>query len=147
MARSACRALKLATDAALRRACKAMRMSACVPFHSVCTMTLKRSASMRAHLAAVRQLPLFASFEYGVTMQTTGLASEPIGRLYEGGDLAAALREARARTLALYGHLDLESVRFPLLPIVNPALWELSHIAWFQEYWCSRYSPAERAAV
>ena len=80
-------------------------------------------------------------------MQTTGLASEPIGRLYEGGELAAALRDARARTLALYGHLDLESVRFPLLPIVNPALWELSHIAWFQEYWCSRYSPEEGAAV
>jgi len=95
----------------------------------------------------VRQLPLFAFFQYGVTMHTTGLASEPIGRLYEGGELAAALRDARARTLAIYGHLDLESVRFPLLPIVNPALWELSHIAWFQEYWCSRYSPEKGAAV
>ena len=80
-------------------------------------------------------------------MHTTGLASEPIGRLYEGGELAAALRDARARTLAIYGRLDLESVRFPLLPIVNPALWELSHIAWFQEYWCSRYSPEKGAAV
>ena len=95
----------------------------------------------------MRQLPLFAFFEYGVTMQTTGLAGEPIGRLYEVDELAAALRDARQRTLALYGHLDLESQRFPLLPIVNPALWELSHIAWFQEYWCLRYTPAKRAAT
>jgi iron(II)-dependent oxidoreductase len=110
-------------------------------------MTLQRLPSMRAHRAAVRQLPLFAFFEYGVTMQTTGLASEPIGRLYEAQDLAAALHDARQRTLALYGHLDLESQRFPLIPLVNPALWELSHIAWFQEYWCLRYSPAKRAPV
>ena len=80
-------------------------------------------------------------------MQTTGLASEPIGRLYEAEELAAALRDARQRTLALYGHLDLESRRFPVLPIVNPALWELSHIAWFQEHWCLRYSPEKRAAT
>jgi iron(II)-dependent oxidoreductase len=102
---------------------------------------------MRAHLAAVRQLPLFAFFAYGVTMHTTGLASEPIGRLYEADELAAALRDARARTLALYGHLDLETLRFPRIPIVNPALWELSHIAWFQEHWCLRYSPEKGAAV
>jgi iron(II)-dependent oxidoreductase len=61
--------------------------------------------------------------------------------------MAAALLDARARTLALYGHLDLERVRFPCIPIVNPALWELSHIAWFQEHWCLRYSPAKGAAV
>jgi gamma-glutamyl hercynylcysteine S-oxide synthase len=73
-------------------------------------------------------------------MHTTGLA-ETIGRLYEGDRLARALRDARARTLALYGHLDLASLRVPQLPIVNPPVWELSHIAWFQERWCLRYSP------
>src|SRR5689334_10046920 len=113
MGRSGCLAWKFAMDEALRRACSARRRSASLPSHSVCTMTLQRSPSMRAHLAAVRQLPLFAFFEYGVTMQTTGLASEPIGRLYEADELAAALRDARQRTLALYGHLDLESVQFP----------------------------------
>src|ERR1044072_6469289 len=101
MGRSGCRAWKFATEAALRRACSAMSTSASLPLHSVCTMTLQRSPSMRAHLAAVRQLPLFAFFQYGVTMHITGLASEPIWRLYEGGELAAALRDARARTLAL----------------------------------------------
>jgi iron(II)-dependent oxidoreductase len=27
----------------------------------------------------------------------------------------------------------------PKLAIVNPPLWEIAHVAWFQEYWCLRY--------
>ncbi|MGZ5042180.1 MAG: selenoneine synthase SenA [Usitatibacter sp.] len=72
-------------------------------------------------------------------MHTTGLA-EPIDGLYEAERLAAGLREARARTLAIYGHLDLAALEVPCMPIVNPPLWELAHIAWFQEYWCNRYA-------
>lgn len=79
-------------------------------------------------------------------MHTTGLA-EPIGRLYEGEALAHALRDARARTLALYGHLDLARVQFPFIPIVNPPLWELGHVAWFQEHWCLRYSRDSKGAA
>jgi iron(II)-dependent oxidoreductase len=59
--------------------------------------------------------------------------------LYEPDALAEALREARARTLAIYGHLDDAALEVPYLEIVNPPLWELSHIAWFQEFWCQRY--------
>jgi iron(II)-dependent oxidoreductase len=73
-------------------------------------------------------------------MHTTGLETEPIGRLYEGERLGAALRDARARTLGIYAHLDLESLAVPCIPIVNLPLWELAHIAYFQEYWCLRYS-------
>jgi len=61
-----------------------------------------------------------------------------MGRLYEGGDLAAALAETRARTLAIYSHLDLAALAVPQVAIVNLPLWELAHIAWFQEYWCLR---------
>jgi EgtB-related family protein len=109
-------------------------------------MTLHFSRSIPAQRAAVRQLPLFASRVPGVTMHTTGLA-EPIGRLYEGEALGLALREARARTLALYAHLDLASLRVPRIPIVNPPIWELGHIAWFQEIWCLRYSRSANTAV
>ncbi len=49
-----------------------------------------------------------------------------------------ALRDARARTLALYSHLDLARLEVPCIAIVNPPLWELAHIAWFQEFWCLR---------
>ena len=86
----------------------------------------------------MRQLPLFAVLVPGVTMHTTGLAAEPIGRLYQGDSLAEGLADARRRTLAIYGHLDLATFEAPLLPTVNPLVWELSHIAWFQEYWCLR---------
>ena len=72
-------------------------------------------------------------------MHTTGLADETIGGLYECERLAAALADARARTLAIYAHVDL-SRPGPQLDIVNPPLWELSHIAWFQEHWCVRWS-------
>lgn len=80
-------------------------------------------------------------------MQTTGLAGETIGGLYEGDRLAASLRDARARTLDTYAHLDLESLAVPRLPIVNLPLWEQSHIAWFQEHWCLRYSARDAALV
>ena len=133
-------------EAALRNACSATIKSAGRPSHSVCTMTLHFSRSIPAHRAAVRQLPLFAFRVPGVTMHTTGLA-EPIGRLYEGETLADALRDARTRTLALYGHLDLASLRVPCIPTVNPPIWELGHIAWFQEIWCLRYSRSANAAV
>ena len=56
--------------------------------------------------------------------------------------MSEALAEARTRTLALYAHLDLASLEVPCLPIVNPPLWELAHIAWFQEHWCVRHSAA-----
>lgn len=86
----------------------------------------------------MRQLPLFAPLVPGVTMQTTDLASEAIGGLYEREALAPALADARRRTLAIYAHLDLARLEVPYLAIVNPPLWELAHIAWFQEFWCLR---------
>jgi len=70
-----------------------------------------------------------------------------MGRLYEGGDLAAALGEARSRTLATYAHLDLGSLDVPRIPIVNLPLWELSHIAWFQEFWCLRGGDETRPSL
>jgi gamma-glutamyl hercynylcysteine S-oxide synthase len=85
-------------------------------------------------------------------MHTTGLA-ESIGSLYEGDrldegeGLAAALRESRARTLAIYGHLDLGALEVPCLSMVNPPLWELAHVAWFQEFWCNRRGPTHPGSI
>src|SRR6476469_3107075 len=100
---------------------------------------------MAAQRNAVRQLPLLASRVPGVTMQTLDLERAAIGGLYEARDLVAALRDARRRTLAIYAGLDPDRDRFPMLAIVNPAAWELAHIAWFQERWCLRYDPARDA--
>ena len=83
-------------------------------------------------------MPLFAFLVPGVTMHTTGLTADRITGLYEGDGLAAALADARTRTLAIYAHLDLAAIEFPCIPTVNPPLWELAHVAWFQELWCLR---------
>lgn len=55
--------------------------------------------------------------------------------------LRRLLQEARTRTLAFAGDLTGEQLLGPRLDIVNPPLWEIGHLAWFQEYWCLRHSP------
>ncbi|HEY2628034.1 MAG TPA: DinB family protein, partial [Usitatibacter sp.] len=80
-------------------------------------------------------------------MQTTGFAGETIRGLYEGERLDHALVDARARTLAIYGHLDLDGLKVERIPIVNLPLWELAHIAWFQEWWCLRGGSDRRASI
>lgn len=58
------------------------------------------------------------------------------------GLLSLALMDARNHTLQLFGQYQdaLETSRFkvPRLPILNPPLWELGHVAWFQERWIAR---------
>src|SRR5258705_5339974 len=59
-------------------------------------------------------------------------------------DLQDALRDARARTLALVADLSDEQLCVPYSPNVNPFLWELGHLAWFQEKWVLRHLRGER---
>ncbi len=54
-------------------------------------------------------------------------------------ELAQRLRIARERTLLLATDLNGEQLLGPRLAIVNPPLWEIAHLAWFQEHWCLRY--------
>jgi iron(II)-dependent oxidoreductase len=53
--------------------------------------------------------------------------------------LRAALREARDYTLQRYAHLTPRQRAFPYLRRVNPPVWELAHVGWFQEFWCLRF--------
>ena len=53
--------------------------------------------------------------------------------------LRTALLDARARTLALVEDLDDARWLGPRLEIVNPFLWEVGHLGWFQEYWTLRH--------
>jgi iron(II)-dependent oxidoreductase len=48
------------------------------------------------------------------------------------------LEAARERTRLVAEDLAGERASVPQLPIVNPPLWEMGHVAWFQEYWCLR---------
>ncbi len=49
------------------------------------------------------------------------------------------LLDARERTLALVQDLNDEQWMGPRLMTVNPLLWELGHIGWFQEHWVLRH--------
>ncbi len=57
--------------------------------------------------------------------------------------LSDQLRDARRRTRALTGDLQGQQLFGPRCTIVNPVLWELGHVAWFQERWCLRLRPDE----
>jgi iron(II)-dependent oxidoreductase len=57
------------------------------------------------------------------------------------------LLDARARTLALAAQFSGEQLLGPRLSIVNPPLWELGHLAWFQERWCLRRRRGSQALL
>lgn len=54
-------------------------------------------------------------------------------------ELTAALQELRTHTLSAFRTYERANLlRIPYQPELNPPLWELGHIAWFQEYWIGR---------
>jgi gamma-glutamyl hercynylcysteine S-oxide synthase len=53
--------------------------------------------------------------------------------------LAGWVRDARRRTLDLAAALEPGALLGPRLAVVNPPLWELGHLAWFQEKWALRH--------
>jgi ergothioneine biosynthesis protein EgtB len=65
--------------------------------------------------------------------------------------LAEALLASRRDTLdtfaAFEAALAVQQLRVPCLPEVNPPLWELGHIGWFQEWWIARYPDRRRGAA
>ncbi|OWW19746.1 selenoneine synthase SenA [Noviherbaspirillum denitrificans] len=65
-------------------------------------------------------------------------------------ELAGALEDARETTLNLFechasAGLDV-AARVPVLPYVNPPLWELGHIAWFAEWYILREAASSDAS-
>ncbi len=61
--------------------------------------------------------------------------------MLDAREVRGHLEAARRRVLALTGDLEGERLLGPKLGIVNPVLWELGHVAWFQEHWCLRMRP------
>jgi iron(II)-dependent oxidoreductase len=53
--------------------------------------------------------------------------------------LAAWVAGARRRSLDLYGDLTDDALVVPYLRTINPPIWELGHVAWFQEHWVLRH--------
>jgi iron(II)-dependent oxidoreductase len=61
----------------------------------------------------------------------------------EAWTIARHLLDARARTLALVEDLSDAQLVVPYATIVNPFLWEIGHLAWFQEHWVLRHAAGE----
>ncbi len=51
------------------------------------------------------------------------------------------LLASRARTARVTSGFEGERLLGPQLAIVNPPLWEIGHVGWFQERWCLRCQP------
>jgi iron(II)-dependent oxidoreductase len=58
--------------------------------------------------------------------------------------LSEWVRDARERTFELVADLTRDQLLGPRLPIVNPLLWEIGHMAWFQEKWVLRHAGGQR---
>jgi hypothetical protein len=73
-------------------------------------------------------------------------------RLREAGRelLSLALMDARNHTLRLFAvweeALAARGFAVPLMAELNPPLWELGHIGWFQEVWIARNVQRQRGA-
>src|SRR2546425_5528694 len=99
------------------------------PFHATSTRTrwpLARSSV--AQRSAVWRLPLRRPAPAGVTMNKRAIDTL-------SSDLVAS-RDHFARITAGFGG---ERLLGPKLAIVNPPLWEIGHVGWFQEHWCLRW--------
>ncbi len=63
-------------------------------------------------------------------------------RMADPAVIGRALRASRAHTLGVFAcyerALGPAAMAVPYSTEINPPLWELGHIAWFQEYWISR---------
>jgi gamma-glutamyl hercynylcysteine S-oxide synthase len=77
----------------------------------------------------------------------TGLNIRHAGR----EPLAQALLDSRRDTLATFAVFEAalasQQMRVPCLPEVNPPLWELGHIGWFQEWWIARNAERGRGCA
>jgi EgtB-related family protein len=65
-------------------------------------------------------------------------------RCATAAQIANSLQDLRAKTLAVFdAYLAANCLAVPCIDELNPPLWELGHIAWFQEYWIGRNQQCE----
>src|ERR1700730_6049515 len=128
---------------ALRQACNAIISSAALPSSWLATRTwYPSSRNIRVQRALVVTLPDRDHERTGVismTFMSTSITARPTSGA-TADILAAQLNETRARTFHLTADLSADRLMGPMLPIVNPVLWEIGHVGWFHEYWTLRHA-------
>jgi gamma-glutamyl hercynylcysteine S-oxide synthase len=80
-------------------------------------------------------------------MHPGSLTPAQAARRGDAATLAVALQASRTDTLATFAAYEtqLPALQVPQQPTLNPPLWELGHIGWFQAWWIGRFPPHERA--
>lgn len=75
-----------------------------------------------------------------ITTQSTAPAAKATGARDEAlrAGLAAELAEARSRTIELVAHLSDDDLHRQHDPLMSPVLWDLGHIAAFEDLWLTR---------
>jgi gamma-glutamyl hercynylcysteine S-oxide synthase len=63
--------------------------------------------------------------------------------VFSAAELRSMLLDARRRTLELVSDLSDEQLAVPETDTVNPPIWEMGHVAWFQERWALRHVRGE----
>ena len=80
---------------------------------------------------------------HDVSLDDDAAIAPPARSARQGGaaELAAALQASRADTLTTFAVYEaaLPGLAVPLRAELNPPLWELGHIGWFQAFWLERF--------
>ena len=72
-------------------------------------------------------------------MRKSSIESNVEWRNANAAQIADGLRSLRAKTLAIFdAYVAANRLTVPYADELNPPLWELGHLAWFQEYWIGR---------
>ncbi len=76
---------------------------------------------------------------HGKPLSKSSMESTIDWRKADAAQIAAGLQSLRAKTLAVFdAYVAADRSTLPYDDELNPPLWELGHVAWFQEYWIGR---------
>ena len=96
----------------------------------------ERKARIRARLRQGTDIETGTDMETGADMETGTMETDlHRGRRLDAAEIRHLLEEARARTLSLLGSVSEGDQRVQHDPLMSPILWDLGHIAHFEEVW------------
>ena len=61
--------------------------------------------------------------------------------------LAEWVSDSRNRSIELIADLDDDQLSVPYIPTINPFLWEMCHLAYFQEFWVLRQGAGKKPSL
>ena len=76
---------------------------------------------------------------HGMPVSDNSIQSNMDWRKANAAQIAHGLQDLRTKTLAVFdAYVAADRLTLPYADELNPPLWELGHLAWFQEFWIGR---------